>query len=329
MPTLPSLSPFTFRFWRGEDDLPQMLPVAQAAREADAIEDVMTLEELRHFYTHLINCDITTDLLLAEAQGQVVAYARAFWQPENDGARTYMVFGVVHPTWRRQGLGRALHRWGEARLREIALTHPAGPRGFRSFVHEAEVGKIKLLSSEGYAPQRYFYEMVRPTLDDIPAAPLPPGFEVRPVLPEHYRAIFAANAEAFRDHWGAMEVTEEYFDLWFNPNSPDFQPEIWKVAWEVQTNEVAGMVLGYILENQNVKFQRLRGWTENIGVRRQYRKRGLASALIAENLRELKRRGMTEAALGVDSESLSGANRLYAQMGFRVIKTNVAYWKEF
>ncbi len=327
MPPLPSLAPFTFRHWQGLDDTTQMLPVAQAARDADGIEAVMVLDELRHFYSHLINCDPATDMLFAEAAGQLVGYVRVFWEPENDGTRVYPVFGIVHPHWRRQGLGRALHRWGEARLRELAAAHPVGPRQLRAFAQKNEIGKIKLLTDEGFEPTRYFYEMVRPHLDDLPTAPLPSGFEVRAVLPEHYRAIFAANTEAFRDHWGAREVTEEHFQLWFSADNPEFQTDIWKVAWEVATNEVAGMVLGYILEEQNAKFSRLRGWTENIGVRRQYRKRGLASALIAENLRELQRRGMTEAALAVDSTSPSGANRLYEQLGFRVTQTGIVYEK--
>ena len=87
------------------------------------------------------------------------------------------------------------------------------------------------------------------------------------------------------------------------------------------------MVLGFIDHEQNKRQRRRRGWTENICVRRPWRKRGLAHALIAENLRELNARGMTEAALGVDTESLTGALRVYESMGFRAVRRD-AVWRK-
>jgi ribosomal protein S18 acetylase RimI-like enzyme len=87
------------------------------------------------------------------------------------------------------------------------------------------------------------------------------------------------------------------------------------------------MVLGYIIEAQNLKFNRKRGWTENICVRRPYRRKGVARALMAENMRELKRRGMTEAALGVDTENPTGALRVYESMGFKPVSVEVVFRK--
>lgn len=45
-----------------------------------------------------------------------------------------------------------------------------------------------------------------------------------------------------------------------------------------------------------------------------------SAALIARSYMVLKEQGMTEAALGVDSENPSGARHLYEKMGFRVEK---------
>ena len=53
-----------------------------------------------------------------------------------------------------------------------------------------------------------------------------------------------------------------------------------------------------------------------MSVRRPWRRRGLASALILSACVALRERGMTEAALGVDSESLSGALGMYERLGF-------------
>jgi ribosomal protein S18 acetylase RimI-like enzyme len=53
----------------------------------------------------------------------------------------------------------------------------------------------------------------------------------------------------------------------------------------------------------------------------------LARALIARSLRLLKKKGMIEAALGVDTQNLSGALRLYEFMGFRPVKRASIYRK--
>ena len=39
---------------------------------------------------------------------------------------------------------------------------------------------MALLKGQGYAPVRYFFDMVRPTLDEIEVPDLPEGLEIRP-----------------------------------------------------------------------------------------------------------------------------------------------------
>jgi GNAT superfamily N-acetyltransferase len=68
---------------------------------------------------------------------------------------------------------------------------------------------------------------------------------------------------------------------------------------------------------------------ECIGVCRPWRKQGVARALIARSLQAQKTEGMTESALGVDSENPSGAHYLYEQCGFQVVKRNTVFSKPF
>ncbi|MEO7839907.1 MAG: GNAT family N-acetyltransferase [Anaerolineales bacterium] len=81
----------------------------------------------------------------------------------------------------------------------------------------------------------------------------------------------------------------------------------------------------YFIESQTASPKRC--WTEAISVRLPFRRRGLARALIAQSLRVQKQAGMTESALGVDSENLSGATKIYEACGFRVVKTETIYKK--
>jgi GNAT superfamily N-acetyltransferase len=88
------------------------------------------------------------------------------------------------------------------------------------------------------------------------------------------------------------------------------------------------MVLNYLNEEENKEYNRKRGWTENISVRRPWRRCGLARALLTHSLQMFKDMGMDHAALGVDTQNLSGALDLYQSVGFRVEKRQTAYRKK-
>jgi ribosomal protein S18 acetylase RimI-like enzyme len=228
------------------------------------------------------------------------------------------------PEWRRMGIGRALLHACQRRLREIAADLPAATESvFHTNSPEGDIGANEVLRREGYRPARYSYTMVRPTLDSVPEIPIPERLEVRPARPEAYRRIFEANEEAFQDHWGYIPRTDEDFERWLGEPATD--PSLWQVAWD--GDEVAGMVLPFIHADENAHYHRLRGYTEDVCVRRPWRRRGLARALLARSLQALRERGMTEAALGVDVENPSGALQLYESLGYRPVQRWTVYRK--
>jgi ribosomal protein S18 acetylase RimI-like enzyme len=323
----PSLPDFIFRRFRGPEDYAAMSNVINASSAADGIERASAAEEVANTYAHLSNCDPRTDVIIAEAGGEMVGYSRAWWWQEPHGTRLYGHIGFLDPRWRRKGIGTAMLQWMQARLQRIAATHPQdGERLFQAFASDAEAGTNALLLGDGYTAVRYGNDMLRPTLDDLPHVLLPAGLEVRPVAPEHYRLIWDAADEAFQDHWGYSPSTAEDYHQWLN-DPVLFTPQLWRVAWDTQTNQVAGQVRSFINHAENAKYNRKRGYTEFISVRRPWRKRGLARALIVESFHALKAQGMTEAALGVDAENLSGALRVYEGVGFRVTKRSTTYRK--
>lgn len=324
----PAVPGLIFRRFRGVSDYPQMAAAIAASAEADQVERVTTAEDLANNYAHVQNCDPHTDMIFAEVDGRVIGYSRGWWSEEGtEGPLLYGFVGFLVPEWRRKGIGAAMLAWMEARLRAIAAGHDTQrARFFQAFASQTEVGLAAMLEHAGYRPIRHSFDMLRPNLEDIPDFPLPEGLEVRPVRPEHYRAIWDASNEAFRDHWGFSEPTEEDYQSWLEDRTI-FQPELWQVAWDVETNQVAGQVRTFIDHAVNEKFHRKRGSTEFISVRRPWRRRGLARALIAISLRLQKELGMTESELGVDSENLSGATRVYESCGFRVLRTNTIYRK--
>jgi len=266
-------------------------------------------------------------MIFAELNHEVIGYSRCFWREEEHGPHIYGSVGFLIPDWRRKGIGSSMLHWIENRMRALAGSHMKIESGlFENFAGDASVGLAVMLEKNGYKPIRYGVEMVRPDLENIPDFPLPEGLEIRPVLPGYYRAIWDADKEAFRDHWGYSEPTEEDYQGWLG-NKTIFKPELWQIAWDKNTNEVAGQVRTFINEKENEKYNRKRGYTEFISVRRPWRKKGLARALIVRSLRLQKEQGMIESALGADSENLSGATRVYEDCGFHVTKRSTIYRK--
>jgi GNAT superfamily N-acetyltransferase len=315
-PVIPGL---VFRAFDSQRDFPALVDLLNACNEADHAEEIVTVEGLTNFFSHAVNFHPLTDALLAQVNDRLVAYARVNWWVNDVGERLYGPSGCVHPEWRGHGLGRALLGWQEAHARELAASHPtAQPRFLQAFVMDSAPASLRMFQHAGYTAIRYGFMMVRPNLDDVPDLPLPEGLEVRPVRREDIRAIWEASDEAFRDHWGHRAGTEEDFQRVLN--DPELQPHLWQVAWDTRTDEVAGMVLNSIFQNENERFHIKRGWTDPICVRRPWRRQGLARALIMRSLKLLREQGMTEAALGVDAENPNKALHLYESCGYQPVK---------
>ena len=325
LPDAPNVPGLRFRHFRGPDDYAAMAVVGNASRVAGGAEWIVTADDVARIYAHLVNSDSATDMIVAEIDGQMVGFTRGEWELEDDALHLYKFGLTLAPQWGGRGLRRAMLHWVENRLRQMAADHPAdAPKQFATNAWDMATDVITLLEEEGYRPVRYFQRMTRSLDDPLPDFAMPVGLEMRPVRPKHYRLIWDAGNEAFRDHWGYSPVSEEHYREWLEDPAV-FTPELWQIAWDVATDEIAGQVRTFIDTLENEQYNRQRGYTESISVRRPYRRRGLARALIAESLRVLKAQGMTESALTVDSENISGATRLYEACGFAVNGRAAAY----
>jgi mycothiol synthase len=319
---LPKLDGVDFRMFRGSADYPDLARIITASARGEGDDRVETADAIAAGYDHLQRCDPTRDLLVAEVDGVPVAYSRVFWDDEEDG-RVYKVVCFVDPAYGGRGLGTALLAWNEARLREIAADHDVPKKLVQAFVNDANEAATALVRGAGYEPGTYMAEMVRPSVDDLPDHVLPEGLEIRPVREEDIRTIWEADVEAFRDHWGFVEQTDEDFQRFLA--WPYHDPTLWKIAWDDEG--VAGQVKSFINAAENEAHGRKRGWTEAISTSSRWRRRGVAKALIVESIRELATRGMTEVALGVHTENPNGAYQLYESLGYEVVQTWTTYRK--
>jgi mycothiol synthase len=319
---VPQLEGVHFRMFRGSADYHDFARIITACAAGEGSDRVETAEAIASGYEHLERCDPAHDLLVAEVEGLPVAYSRVFWDDEDDG-RVYKHVCFLDPAHGGRGIGTALLTWNEARLREIAAGHDVPTKLVQVYVADANEAATALIRGAGYEPGTYMAEMVRPSVEDVPEHPLPDGLEIRPVREEDIRTIWEADVEAFRDHWGFVEQSDEDFQRFLS--WPYHDPTLWKIAWDDEG--VAGQVKSFINPAENEAHGRRRGWTEAISTSRRWRRRGVAKALIVESIRELAARGMTEVALGVHTENPNGAYQLYESLGYEVVHTWTTYRK--
>lgn len=326
VPNAPDIPGLAFRMFQGKGDYPAIVNVLEGCKEADQFELTTTVEGVARSFKHLYNCDPYKDMLFVEMSGEVIGYTQMWWREEPEGARNYIHFAILLPEWRGKGIRHSMLLFNEGRAREIAAEHPEGNlRFFQSWADDTELHWISLLRREQYNPVRYYSFMIRSLEEPIPDVPLPGGIKICPAEPDDYWTIWRAADEALQDHWGGSDLTDEILEEWME--KPDFNPGLWVAARDTASNQVAGVVLSSIDEEENQEYNRKRAHMGPIGVRRPYRRKGLASALIARSLQVLKDSGMTEVALNADSENPTGALHLYEKMGFSTARQFATYSK--
>jgi mycothiol synthase len=320
----PPLAGLTTRAYRPEDAA-ALSELLNRGAEADGAPWRASAAEMANWMSRSNeNFNPARDALVAELEGRMIGFRDVEWVDTNGGLREYRLGGNVHPDWRRRGIGTWLLRDSEAHARRRAAQLPSDrPHFYGTWQPNTGVGALALMDREGYRPVRYFFDMVRPTLDDIVDPPLPAGLELRPATDDQLRQLWDADVEAFRDHWGGFDASEQRFDEW--RKDPKFDPSLFVVAWDGE--EIAGGVINQINETENRAFNRQRGWLQSVFVRRPWRRRGLARALVARSLVILRDRGMTSAGLGVDAANPTGALRLYEDAGFEVEHRSTAFRK--
>ena len=173
---------------------------------------------------------------------------------------------------------------------------------------------------------RYFVNLARPIDNGLPPAVMPRGYHLRTFdLAHDAETVWRLDNLAFQDHWGFTGFPLDAFQHWLK--APHFRPELWLLAVEESTGEVAGMSLNQIEPSWITRTGRQEGYVNTLAVLREHRKQGLGTALLAHSLHALRQAGMEAVHLHADADNLTGAMRIYERVGFKVRKTSVAYRK--
>jgi mycothiol synthase len=245
------------------------------------------------------------DLFLAELDGPLVGYADMVRELE---IGRVILDGAVHPAHRGRGMG--------SRLLEIAIEHS---RKLRAEVVQIPIAQ-GIQAGEHFVRKRGFRLVRRHWQMSFTeyrgwALHIPQGFELRHFVPGDEESLCALQNFAFAGSWGFRPNTVE--EIHYLANTSWCQPEGILLISEGQRK------VGYCWTMDD-PVEKQKGYIRMMGVDPGYRGRGLGRVILVAGIEYLRKRGMTEIELLVDSRNHS-AKRLYQSAGFKRKGTTLWY----
>jgi len=305
-------------------DLPALVELRQAAHPLDHDDQPRTLDTVRA-EMEWPGLDPEHNIFMAELDdGRMVGMAKVLLLHGNEDI--FWCYVTAHPDARESDAGprllqaiwdRVLARRDECEIWSAWL---------QTEVNSLAAWQVALLQQAGLSLARYSLEMLRPLVgESIPPLAVPEGMALRTYRhPQDNPAANVAINEAFRDHWASVEISDEQRAYVFD--SGYAQPEASVVAWV--DHEVVGACYNDFSPLRFERTGRREGYVDTLCVRRPWRRRGVAMAMLTWTLREAAARGLEAVSLGMDAENPTGAQQLYKRIGFREVDRFHIYRKQ-
>ena len=257
----------------------------------------------------------TDSWLVLSSTGQVVGFAAV---EAVDHVRMFTSM-YVHPDHQGRGIGtyllQALEHWATQQISLAALDVRVSI--VASALKQNDAAK-NVLMEHGFQRTRSFWRMGI-DLSSIPPKPQwPEGIVLRTVTPDLLHAVYEVDQSIFQDHWGYMAETFEDWMHW-STKRENFDATLWFLAMD--GDEIVGLALC-------ADEQELGGCIHTLGVRLNWRRKGLALALLQYAFHEFAIRAISLVFLSVDAQSLTGATHLYERAGMHVLRERILYEKE-
>ncbi|TDD24216.1 GNAT family N-acetyltransferase [Nonomuraea diastatica] len=267
--------------------------------------------------------DMTEGTLAARDGDRIVAFGCLPARQAAGDVHLMHLWGGVHPACRRRGLGRRVIDWSlRAAPKVSAKVHPGLPVEVSFDVFDERPGTRVLAESAGFTAARFFARMERSLAGDLPSARPPEGVSIAAWSPELDDGARHVRNESFRDHWGSVPHTPESWRHTIT-GSRNFVPEATFVA--LAGDQPVGVLVTHFFDHKFAQTGERQAWIQIVGTLKEWRGKGVASALIAHALSAFAGHGYTSTGLGVDAHNPTGAVRVYTASGFAVTRRCTSY----
>jgi mycothiol synthase len=335
---VPTAGGLTWRPWT-RADVPALTELMNAVEKADGRDWFISSGEVDELFDAPV-FDAATDTLVGlDDDGTMLAHASVERYPTTGVSLLRAgVTGGVHPTRRGEGIGTELLAWGTGRARQALAASATDPElADLPGRITANVGDTDpperhgLLRAAGYEPMRYYANLLRDLGAPVPAIGLEPPLRLVPWSDALEDAIRLARNDAFRDHWGSQPRTPESWRAYRSAFASQWSFVVIdeSVRYEGSEQEqpgdttvppgtpyVVGLHLGERYEHDWESQGYTAGYTGLLGVRRAYRGRRIAAALLTHAMHVYAADGVQRAELDVDTDNPTGAPALYARLGY-------------
>ncbi len=267
------------------------------------------------------------------------------------------LFGGVLPEYNGQGIGRRIiDEFETMAVRDRDDQAPGRPAELKVYVHESRSRTAHLMEAAGYERWRYFFRMRRELAGALPAIDVPSGVRIRRYRDADDEPLRLVSNESFADHWGSSPLEPGLWRAQFAGSVAARPAHSWVAVDNggaddnddghagdnaddggdgdpADGGDFVGDIVSFVLCEEYDGDTELRGFRSGylgrIGTVRRARGRGVATALIATTLAGMAADGYRRAELDVDSESPTGAGRIYQRLGFAPFARSVLYGKHF
>jgi ribosomal protein S18 acetylase RimI-like enzyme len=245
--------------------------------------------------------------------------------------RTDLQWAVAADAPRRAELIGSLFSWAHEVAGSFARHRGVETTQVTVDIDERDTDSAAALREGGFEMVRTWLHMRRPTTPqeatDLPAPR--PGVRVRPVhrhpsgLPvaQDVRSVHRMLEESFADHFSSYRESFAEFSqrLIEAPETADW--DLWWIA-EIDRGDTGWLPAGGLIASASAAHGDLGEGTylDYLGVHRSARGHGVAKALLRAGIADAARRGRDHVDLEVDADSPTGADGLYASMGWETFE---------
>lgn len=288
--------------------LEQLPELIDAATRADGHEPLGEHKFLRMQRGHDLDAAV-----LSFTDARLTGYAHTVTYGDGEERRASCEF-VVHPSFRRRGIGRM--------LLSRAVDHAREQKALRLdlWAYNDNPASARIAAEFGFRPARRLLHLHR-HMRDMPRTLAPDGVQLRAfVSGVDDEQLLALNNRIFAGHpengeWTLDDLRARMAQPWFDAN-------------DVLLLEVNGRLAGFCWLKVEERGDDGRvGEIYVIGTLPEYQGRGLGRYLVAEALARLNARKVDAAAIYVD-QSNETAIRLYESSGFHHHHVDVCYTRE-